>query len=244
MKSLGVNLLIIFFLVLPERLSANVIRIGCPLDSPPFVYENEGRGIEIELIERVLQKIGYQAEWIYLPAKRILPLLEDGHIDAATRVYAKRSEDLPLSKPYITFQNIAATIDPEINELTIDDFANYELVAFQYAKLNLGADYANAVSKNPHYIEIADQVRQVHLMMKKRIRVVVMELRIFEYFMRIHYPDQQTKKFFLFEKIDHSMVFADSKLRDLFDAALIQEDIKSIQSQIYEQYDARLIESD
>lgn len=218
---------------------SKVLKIGSPLDSPPFVYEGDGKGIELEILATILAEMGYEAEWIHLPPKRLIEHLLKGQIDAAARMYETKAARFPLSQPYITFHNVAVTHDHEIKELTVKDLAKYEVIAFQNAKENLGAQYTAAVEKSPDYREIPDQVRQVHLLMKKRFAIIVLELRIFEYFMRTHYPNKKAKIFPIFEPLDYRTAFADKKLRDSFNAALNDPATSRKFSAIWERYVAR-----
>jgi polar amino acid transport system substrate-binding protein len=190
------------------------------MNSPPFVYEGEGRGIEMELVAAVIKKMGYQLEWRHLPPKRIKHQVAQGEINLGIRSRAQAGDKFYYSKPYIHFQNVAITIDPKIMIGSISELSKFSVVAFQNARDVLGSDYAKAVAKCAVYMEMPNQIKQIETLFRRRSQVIILERQIFNYFREQLDPKSEVKFFEIFPITSYSAVFSDKNLRDEFDKAL------------------------
>jgi polar amino acid transport system substrate-binding protein len=196
------------------------LTIGSPLDSPPFVFEGEGRGIEMDLVSSVVKKMGYGLVWRHLPPKRIRHQVAQRDIHIGIRSQPKAGDKLFYSRPYIHFQNVAITIEPKVQITSIQDLSKYSIVAFQNAKDALGPEYAKAVSNCTVYMEMPNQTKQIETLFRRRSQVIVLEKRIFNYFHEKFYPKSEVTKFEIFPPTSYSAVFNNKNLRDEFDKAL------------------------
>lgn len=59
------------------------LRVAVGETKPPYVFSQEQRGVEVELITSLLKSAGYQTQMRYLPNKRAQMMLEGGALDAA-----------------------------------------------------------------------------------------------------------------------------------------------------------------
>jgi polar amino acid transport system substrate-binding protein len=196
------------------------LTVGSPMNSPPFVYEGEGRGIEMDLVSTIIKKMGYQVVWRHLPPKRIKHQVTQGEINIGIRSRAFASDKLFYSKPYIQFQNVAITIDPKISITAIPDLSKFSVVAFQNARDVLGSDYAKAVAKCTVYMEMPNQMKQIETLFRRRSQVIILERQIFNYFREQFDPKGEVRFFEIFPATPYSAVFSDKNLRDEFDKAL------------------------
>lgn len=190
------------------------------MNSPPFVYEGEGRGIEMDLVSTIIKKMGYAIVWRHLPPKRIRHQVAQGEISLGIRSRAQAGDKLYYSKPYIHFQNVAITIDPKVQVTSIQDLSKFSVVAFQNARDVLGSDYAKAVAKCAVYMEMPNQMKQIETLFRRRSQVIVLEKQIFQYFHEQFDRKSEVRFFEIFPATPYSAVFADKNLRDEFDKAL------------------------
>jgi polar amino acid transport system substrate-binding protein len=196
------------------------ITIGSPLNSPPYVFEGEAKGIELELVSALIKKMGYMVSWRHLPPKRIRHQVLQREIGAGIRTLPSPGDGLFYSRPYISFQNVAIALDPKVQINSIQDLSKYSVVAYQNAKEFLGPDYAKAVSACSVYLELANQEKQIETLFRRRSQVIVMEKRIFHYFRDMLYPTTEVKIFDIFQPTAYTVVFSDKAMRDEFDRAL------------------------
>lgn len=195
--------------------------VGSPLNSPPFVYEGEGRGIEMDLVASIVKKMGYGLVWRHLPPKRIQHQVLQREINVGIRSQSRPGDKLFYSKPYIHFQNVAITIDPKVQVTSVQDLAKYNVVAFQNARDVLGPEYAKAVTKCSVYMEMPNQMKQIETLFRRRSQVIVLEKQIFNHF-RGQFDQKSEVRFFeVFPTTPYSAVFKDKNLRDEFDKALL-----------------------
>jgi polar amino acid transport system substrate-binding protein len=200
--------------------TAKTLTIGSPLDSPPFVYEGEGRGVEMDLISAVVKKMGYAVVWRYLPPKRIRHQVTQREIDLGIRSQALPQDKLFYSKPYIHFQNVAIAIDPKVQVNSLQDLSKYNVVAFQNAKDVMGPEYAKAVAKCTVYMEMPNQMKQIETLFRRRSQVIILEKQIFHHFREQFDRQSAVRVFEIFPSTPYSAVFHDKNLRDEFDKAL------------------------
>lgn len=190
------------------------------MNSPPFVYEGEGHGIEMDLVGTIIKKMGYGIAWRHLPPKRIRHQVAQGEIHMGIRSRAQAGDKLYYSKPYIHFQNVAIAIDPKVQVTSIQDLSKFNVVAFQNAREVLGSDYAKSVAKCAVYMEMPNQMKQIETLFRRRSQVIVLEKQIFQHF-RPQFDQKSEVKFFeIFPATPYSAVFADKNLRDEFDKTL------------------------
>ena len=67
----------------------------------PYVYEENAtmRGLDYETTVIVFQRLGVQVQWQFLPWKRCLAMLEQGHADGALDIFHSHERDAQLLYP-------------------------------------------------------------------------------------------------------------------------------------------------
>lgn len=67
----------------------------------PYVYDDRGtmRGLDYETTVIVFQRLGVDVEWQFLPWKRCLAMLEQGHADGALDIFHSHERDTLLLYP-------------------------------------------------------------------------------------------------------------------------------------------------
>lgn len=67
----------------------------------PYVYDDKGsmRGLDYETTVIVFQRLGVEVEWQFLPWKRCLAMLDQGHADGALDIFHSHERDALLLYP-------------------------------------------------------------------------------------------------------------------------------------------------
>ena len=67
----------------------------------PYVYEDQGtmRGLDYETTVIVFQRLGVEVQWQFLPWKRCLAMLDQGHADGAVEIFHSQARDAQLLYP-------------------------------------------------------------------------------------------------------------------------------------------------
>ena len=170
-------------LLLPSLLLAGEpLRVGVSFAIPPYVIEEEGRGIELDLMREAFRDSGYEPQFEYLPLERTFRMLESGKLDAIINVKPGMLHDVFLSLPVIAFHNRVFTLG-KTHISTQDDMKTLRVSAFQRARQVLGGAFASMADQNPRYEEVAKQQGQVHRLMLGRVDAVILEQRVFYYYL-------------------------------------------------------------
>ncbi|WP_286232671.1 substrate-binding periplasmic protein [Thalassotalea sediminis] len=221
-KTLLFTLSLFISLSVSAKESLNVV-VG--LTKPPYVIADLNSGFELELIENVLAQQNKSPEFIYVPFGRSERMLKEHDIDMILTVndFIIKNKAY-LSKPYITYQNVAISLNKNnfvIN--TIKDLKNHSLATFQSAHKVLGNEFAKAAEVSPVYIQIAKQKIQLEMLFKERVDVIIMDLNIFNYYLQKLYPSEDFTNLAIhqiFPKTHYSAAFKNSRLLNDFNQQL------------------------
>jgi len=160
-----------------------------------------------------------------VPFGRSHYLLNQNKIDLAMTLSEKLVDDVArLSDPYITYRNVAISLKGRgIKIDKISDLKSYSLVGFQNANIILGTEYNKAVNLSPFYLELPDQSKQVEMLLKGRVDLVVMDINIFNYLSKSYLGHSHLNNIDihnLFPKNEYRLGFRDLKLKEEFNLAL------------------------
>ena len=172
-------------LVLSLSLSAQTLRVGMGTDKPPYVFENQARGLEYDIVVMAAERAGFQVQVQYAPMERLHLKLRRGEIDAIATTNKHSGVTAFYSEPYIQYQNAAVALSARQLEIKqISDLGRYSVSAFQRARFLLGPEFQKMAEHNRQYREEAYQIARNRLLYSGRVDVVVSELRILRYFNR------------------------------------------------------------
>ena len=179
-----------------------VVAVG--LAKPPYVIQTDDSGYELDLIRNVLKAMGKEATFVYTQFGHSTKMLDVEGVDAVITTNSKVFSDVTqLSNNYITYQNIAISLkrnNIELNE--IKDLEKLSIASFQKANKVLGKDFADAASKSPTFLKIADQSQQTQLLLKGRVDVLIMDINIFKYFiLELNMNNNDIERLFTFHPI-------------------------------------------
>lgn len=201
------------------------MRVGLGTDKPPYIFENQARGLEYEVVTGALTAAGLDFRVQHAPPERLERMFLARQIDALTTVTARSNPDAHLSAPYLRYRNMAVALAVRQLRLeTIADLQHYSISAFQRARLLLGEEYYQMTLRNPRYREEARQIARNRLLYSGRVEVAVGDPLIFAYLNEQVAEQVDTSQpltwYPLFPPTDYQMGFQDAETRDRFDAGL------------------------
>ncbi|MGM0593436.1 MAG: substrate-binding periplasmic protein [Pseudomonadota bacterium] len=220
-------------LILPLSLTAEeTISVIFSGSTPPYVIQEQDRGIVVDIVSEALALKGYRVEPVYLPIGRGSRMFAERKVDATSIIKTSSGlKDAHYSDHFMQYHNFAFTLKRpgrRVHIESVEELAHLDVIAFQYAHRYLGEAFGEAVRDNPRYREFADQETQARMLLKGRTDVAVMDRSIFEFYMRKLIAagdvpaDVEVARFNLFEPSKYRTAFVDPQLRDAFEAGLAQ----------------------
>lgn len=240
-------LLLMLTSMLSGQLQAKPLKVGVSFAIPPYVIESNQRGIELDLLKEAFAGSSYEPSFEFLPLERTFRLFESGKLDAIINVRRGMVDTLFLTRPVITFHNrIFSLRTTHIS--TLDDLHSKRVTAFQRARIILGGEFATMANQNPHYEEVAKQQGQVHQLMRGRVDAVVLEERVFYYYLDQliataqageRYERNQVRQADLFPPTVYHFAFRSADALKLFNARLEAMKKDGSYQRIFEVYGAK-----
>jgi len=160
-----------------------VLIIGFSTNKPPYVFEKEKSGLEVEIFREALRSVGHEMDPFFGPMERLKLMLINGELDAISNTNLNEGLKFYNSVPFIKYHNFAIALKKrKLKIKTISDLKNYSIASFQRARDLLGSEFTKMANANPEYHEFAEQKIRNKMLYKERLDVVVADKRIFEYF--------------------------------------------------------------
>jgi polar amino acid transport system substrate-binding protein len=212
-----------------ERASApktsDVLEMAVGLALPPYNIMETHDGVELDIVKEALAYNGYQMKPVYVPLARLSGLIDSGEVDGALTLSPDLGIDsIFLSDVHIIYQNVAVSLkERELNINSAVDLEGHSIIAFQNASLYLGEEFAQIASNNRNYVEMFDQESQVKMLFSKRADVVVIDINIFNYYLkRLKGPQflEEINVHRIFEVNPYRVGFKDEKIMKDFNEGL------------------------
>ena len=226
-KKLAVlSLLILQSIVTSSAIGSEILRIAVGGSIPPYIIEDENRGIEFDILKESLAFSGYEMEPIYVPLGRTLAMIREGQVDG---IMSTGLTDLPgcYTDSHITYWNFAISVrERNLQIQSIDDLSRYSVLSFQNARNYLGDAFKKMAAENEAYREINDQSVQNKMLYSGRVDVVVADRFIFDWYRRdesvgkVVDTEQEIVFHALFEPSHFSSVFKDDAVCLAFNKGL------------------------
>ncbi|GEA12978.1 transporter substrate-binding domain-containing protein [Alteromonas sp. KUL49] len=175
-----------------SQASDRVVTIGVA-HFPPYSFAEEGNiaGVEVEIIRESLSAMGYWPEFVGFPYGRLPIAFTNKQVDASI-VTMKSYDGLEVFYSDIVlpeYQTVAIQINNREGMISgISDLKGKSILAHQRANQFYGVEFSNIAeenAKNEKYHEIADQQRQVEMLFRNRVEVIVLAYEIFLYYKEI-----------------------------------------------------------
>ena len=150
--------------------SAAEIKIAFTKSMPPYLYEKEDRGIELEIIQAAFESQGLKLAPFYnIHYQRASKLISKKRIDAivanqGNQYYLKHSKNIHNSDKTLDYMDCAISL--KARNIKYDSFSDYSdktIWAFKSAKEVLGKEFKKAVENNRNYTENYDQKNMIHI---------------------------------------------------------------------------------
>lgn len=173
----------LFFLYL-QPVYADKIKMGFALNIPPYIFQNDNNGIEIDIISEALAYKGHTIEPSYYPLGRIPISFKQNLIDAAM---GDMGVDLTAhsgfyATPAVIYVNKFITLEKRnfiINKPS--DMNGLSVISFQGA-VKRYPQWLSEPLKDDSFYEVSNQLRQVRLLYLERFDVVLSDIYIFKYY--------------------------------------------------------------
>ena len=219
---------VVLFLILfsSQAAFAKQIEVVVGWTKPPYVISEHDSGFELELVRAILLEIGHDMSPIYVPFGRTASLVTKGDMDMGLTLNIGHDIDPAiLTDAYVYYQNVAVSRTDrnfEINQ--IQDLLGHSVIAFQTAISVLGEEFKNTLAHQKNYMELAQQERQVNLLLLGSVDVAVLDRNIFQYVKRQLPVEKQhdTRIHTLFPVSAYSAAIPDEQLRNQFNEVLAQ----------------------
>ncbi|MBU3020382.1 ABC transporter substrate-binding protein [Aestuariibacter sp. A3R04] len=193
-------------------------------DKPPYIVAKGNTGFEVELLKTIAANNGHDVNLIYVPMGRTVRMINSQEADIALSM--GRGHNVPkawLSDEYVCYRNVVATLkDRNISINGFSDLNGMTVVGFQTASQVLGIGFFDAMSGHPGYLEIADQSRQVSMLMLGSVDAIILDINIFNQFIS-QLPKAQQKAVdihALFPPNRYHAAIPDKALREQFNRGL------------------------
>ena len=196
------------------------------LAKPPFIIEENGKGLQLDIVRAAFATANKEVSFIHVPLGRTVTAFQRLNKDGIVTVLPDyQHPSLSISQPYISYQNVAISLTE--NQLVIDNIQSLSgksIIAFQNGKKFLGDDFNKVVSYSMDYREVADQMKQIDLLFLRRTEVIILDINIFKYFIANNMSGRFSQPFtvhYIFDERHYSAAFRTEKNRDLFDQGII-----------------------
>ena len=211
------------------------------LPKPPFILEDTNSGLQLDLIRAALLP-DYFVKFISVPLGRNITSYQRMNVDGiATLPIGYQHPNMYISKPYIDYQNVAISLaESDFTIESIDDLSGKSVAAFQNAKKFLGEDFSKKMAYLMDYREIADQMKQISMLYSRNTEVIVLDSRIFKYFIRENAGQTRYKKainiHYIFDERSYVAGFNTKELCEQFDLGIAKIREQGIYQQILDKY--------
>ncbi|MFE8070486.1 transporter substrate-binding domain-containing protein [Marinobacteraceae bacterium S3BR75-40.1] len=232
--------------LLPLACPADEVTVGFGKDKPPFVFGEEGRGLEIDIFRKALAYRGHELEVRHFDNK---VLVEAILMDRVQAVATARTTDPDICqvKRFIHFDNVAITLKSRALQLDkVEDLAQYRVVAWEKAYLDLGERYQRLFAPKERasrqgYFEHRSQEAQVKMFWLGRADVLVIDKVIFQWYRQHLPPRYESQREVEYHPIfngptDFPALFRDQKLCSDFQAGLDELKQSGTYEALYRRY--------
>jgi len=212
---------VMIFMILLNIVFAKDIKIALGDSLPPYIIPPNS-GMEYEVIKRAFEIKGYKVNPVFVPFARLFKSVEQGTYDGVATVKEdKKMKNIYYSDEYITYENVVVSLKKyEINSMK--DLEGKTVISFQNSTKYLGGEYEKTVKSIKNYSEIANQEGQVASLMNGRIDVIIIEEKIFMYYLK---KSKLIKPrpyiiYRIFKPTAYKLAFKNKKVRDEFNEGL------------------------
>ena len=225
--------------------NADEILMAFSKEIPPYIFEKQNKGIEIDIISSALAYSGHTLKPIYFPLGRIPYAFTNKLVDAAMGDMGVDLESQGgfYANPAVIYDNVFITLkNKKILIETPNDLDLLKVVSFQGAEKRY-PKWLKKVKEENRFYGVSDQLTQVKLLNFGRYDVVLSDRYIFNYFAKqlqsnnvLEIKDVVEHKVITEKKEDYRPVFRNKKIRDDFNTGLQKLKESGEFQKIYDNY--------
>lgn len=201
------------------------------LIKPPFIVEENGKGMQLDIVRAAFASVNKEVDFIHVPFGRTVTAYQRLNADGIVTVLPDYDHpSLSISIPFITYQNVAVSLlESQLDIDNIQSLSGKSIIAFQNARKFLGEDFNQVISYSLDYREIAEQMQQIDMLFLHRTEVIILDINIFKYFIANNVSGRYAQAFnvhYIFAERQYSAAFKSEKNKNLFN-----QGIKTIKEQ-------------
>jgi polar amino acid transport system substrate-binding protein len=205
--------------------SSAALKIAASSSIAPYVLADDDRGMVVDILRKALAMSGYVVTMEYAPNVRAKREFETQRVDGIYNLTCGEDPKIFYSQPIVYYQNVVVTLESAKFQIhSLSDLAGLQLIAFQNAPEFLGEEFARIARANPRYEEVPNQAFQVDRLFGSRADAIVLDQRIFLYFLRHPHKGSPPRANYvihpLFAPAPRCAAFTDKRVRDAFDQGL------------------------
>ena len=214
-------------------------------DIPPYIFQKDNKGIEIDIISAALAYKGHTLKPLYYPLGRVPIAFKNKLVNAAMGDMGVNLKSVGgyYAQPAVIYDNVFITLkDKNITIKQPSDLNPLLIASFQGAEKRYPL-WLKKVVEEKRFFAVSDQLKQVKLLQLRRFDVVLSDRYIFRYFVNQY---KLIDHFTLMEFDEHSFVtinpddyrpiFRDKRIRDDFNFGLKKLKDSGRYQKIYDDY--------
>jgi polar amino acid transport system substrate-binding protein len=235
----------IFSTLISTITSGKVVVMAFSQEIPPYIYEKNNKGIEIDIISSALAYKGHTLKPLYFPLGRVPIAFSNRQVDAAM---GDMGVNLALkggfyADPAVIYDNVFITLKSrDISIKNPSDLDSLLIASFQGAEIRY-PDWLQKVVQEKRFFGVSDQFTQVMLLYLRRYDVVLSDRYIFQYFvdqlkLKENFETKEVVEYSFsdVEPADYRPIFRDEKIRNDFNLGLKKLKESGEFQKIYDRY--------
>ncbi|MBE0457254.1 transporter substrate-binding domain-containing protein [Pseudoalteromonas sp. KG3] len=192
---------------------------------PPYVFSDDDTGLQLQILKSAFKDQGVtNLDIIYMSNKRAGQSLEQISVDIAINYAGATNSAIYSSQSLLAYQNVAISLKKNNFKInSVYDLSGKSVVSFQNATEFLPAPFKALTTKLRSYEEVVYQAAQVDQLMKEWVDVVVLEKRVFLYYLQQYkatHPIQPITIHPIFPEAPRPAYFTSKVLQEIFDMGL------------------------
>jgi polar amino acid transport system substrate-binding protein len=209
--------------------SAEEVIMAFSKEIPPYIFEAQNKGIEIDIISAALAYKGHTLKPLYFPLGRIPYAFINNLVDAAMGDMGVnlQSNGGFYATPAVIYDNVFITLKSKAISIKVpNDLNALKVVSFQGAEKRY-PKWLKKVKEENRFYGVSDQLTQVKLLNFGRYDVVMSDRYIFNYFAKkldsnktLEKKAVEMHKLITENREDYRAVFRNKKIRDDFNIGL------------------------
>ena len=205
-----VFIVFMFSLTVSAMSSAKDVVIGFGKNKAPFVIEEAGQGLEIDIFRAALAFSGHSLSVVHVDNKGLLQALISKRVDGIATARDSQKRFCEVDE-FIEFKNVAISLKSRnVKVGSVKDLKAYTLVAWENAYQDLGAEFSRLFKPDVQgllpvgYSEHRNQEAQNSMFWAGRADLIVVDRTIFAW-----YQKQLSSQFDTNQELDVHNIFGE-----------------------------------